>query len=216
MAAAHVLHYGVGVPVRKVPAVLRALPGVELSQGAISQDALRRARGAVGDAYHKLRGSVRAIPLVHTDDTGWRVDGGPAFLMAFETDEAMVYRLRARQSLAGQRALRCVQQCSGPHPFLLNPSSHSAPLINYDISLPSGRAIVVVRIPEGAFTPYILRSPLVPLSGQISSCTWCLAPICRDLSCGRPSGSHNRRRTQNYPYQAAWTQVTHHPRREPS
>ena len=40
MAAAHVLHYGVGVPVRKVPAVLRALTGVELSQGAISQDAL--------------------------------------------------------------------------------------------------------------------------------------------------------------------------------
>ena len=39
MAAAHVLHYGVGVPVRKVPAVLRALTGVELSQGAISQDA---------------------------------------------------------------------------------------------------------------------------------------------------------------------------------
>ena len=27
--------------------------------------------------------------------------------------------------------LRCVQRCSGPHPFLLNPSSHSAPLINY-------------------------------------------------------------------------------------
>ena len=56
MAAAHVLHYGVGVPVRKVPAALRALTGVELSQGAISQDALRRARGAVGDAY-QLRGS---------------------------------------------------------------------------------------------------------------------------------------------------------------
>ena len=96
MAAAHVLHYGVGVPVRKVPAVLRALTGVELSQGAISQDALRRARGAVGDAYHKLRSSVRARPLVHTDDTGWRVDGGPAFLMAFETDEATVYQVRAR------------------------------------------------------------------------------------------------------------------------
>ena len=96
MAAAHVLHYGVGVPVRKVSAVLRALTGVELSQGAISQDALRRARGAVGDAYHKLRGSVRASPLVHTDDTGWRVDGGPGFLMAFETDEATVYQVRTR------------------------------------------------------------------------------------------------------------------------
>ena len=76
--------------------MLRALTGVELSQGAMSQDALRRARGAGGDAYHKLRGSVRASPLVHTDDTGWRVDGGPAFLMAFETDEATVYQVRTR------------------------------------------------------------------------------------------------------------------------
>ena len=95
-AAAHVLHYGVGVPVRRIPAVLRALTGVEVSQGAISQDALRRAKGAVGDAYDKLRTSVRASPLVHTDDTGWRVGGEGAFLMAFETDEATVYQVRAR------------------------------------------------------------------------------------------------------------------------
>ena len=32
MAAAHVLHYGVGIPVRRIPVVLRALTGVELSQ----------------------------------------------------------------------------------------------------------------------------------------------------------------------------------------
>ena len=90
MAAAHVLHYGVGVPVRKVPAVLFAdWCGAE----PISQDAC--GRGTVGDAYHKLRGSVRASPLVHTD-AGWRVDGGPAFLMAFETDEATVYQVRTR------------------------------------------------------------------------------------------------------------------------
>ena len=49
MAAANVLHYGVGIPVRRVPVVLRALTSVELSQGAITQDALRRAKGAVGD-----------------------------------------------------------------------------------------------------------------------------------------------------------------------
>ena len=96
MAAAHVLHYSVGVPVRKVPAVLRALTGVELSQGAITQDALRRANGAVGEAYRRLRGSVRTSPFVHTDDTGWRVGGEPAFLMAFETDRATVYQVRAR------------------------------------------------------------------------------------------------------------------------
>ena len=56
MAAAHMLHYGVGIPVRRVPVVLRALTGVELSQGAITQDALRRAQGAVGDAYRGLSG----------------------------------------------------------------------------------------------------------------------------------------------------------------
>ena len=96
MAAAHVLHYGVGVPVRKVPAVLMALTGVEVSQGAITQDALRPATGAVGEAYHKLRTSVRVSRLVYTDDTGWRVGGEPAFLMAFETDEATIYQVRAR------------------------------------------------------------------------------------------------------------------------
>ena len=96
MAAAHVLHYGVGIPVRRVPVVLRALTGMELSQGAITQDALRRARGAVGDAYQRLRESVRESRIVHTDDTGWRVDGEGAFLMAFETEDATVYQVRAR------------------------------------------------------------------------------------------------------------------------
>ena len=96
MAAAHMLHYGVGIPVRRVPVVLRALTGVELSQGAITQDALRRARGAVGDAYHRLRESVRESAVVHTDDTGWRVGGEGAFLMAFETDDATVYQVRGR------------------------------------------------------------------------------------------------------------------------
>ena len=96
MAAAHVLHYGVGIPVRRVPVVLRALTGMELSQGAITQDALRRAQGAVGDAYQRLRESVRESRIVHTDDTGWRVGGEGAFLMAFETEDVTVYQVRAR------------------------------------------------------------------------------------------------------------------------
>ena len=96
MAAAHVLHYGVGIPVRRVPLVLRALTGVELSQSAITQDALRRARGTVGDGYRGLRESVRESAVVHTDDTGWRVGGESAFLMAFETDDATVYQVRGR------------------------------------------------------------------------------------------------------------------------
>ena len=94
MAAAHALHYGIGVPVRKVPAILNELSGVTITQSAITQDALRRAEGAVGLAYEELRTGVREAPVVHTDDTGWRIGGQNAFLMGFDTDRATVYQIR--------------------------------------------------------------------------------------------------------------------------
>src|SRR6266571_3054897 len=58
-AAAHTLHYGLGVPVRKIPAILRELQGISITQGALTQDALRRAGGAVGTQYQILRAEVR-------------------------------------------------------------------------------------------------------------------------------------------------------------
>lgn len=96
MAAAHTLHYQVGIPVRKVPLVLDLLTGIKLTQGAVTQDALRRAQGTVGAAYQELRHSVRDSPVVYTDDTGWKVGGENAHLMAFDTEEATVYQVRPR------------------------------------------------------------------------------------------------------------------------
>ena len=95
-AMAHLLHYGVGLPVRRVPEVLRLLTGLPLTQGALTQDALRRAAGKVGEAYRALRESVTTAPAVHTDDTGWRVGGRHAWLMGFETATASVYQVRRR------------------------------------------------------------------------------------------------------------------------
>jgi transposase len=96
MAAAHGLHYGIGSPVRKVPLVLQAMQGSTVTQGASTQDALRRAPGEVGEAYERLRAAVPESPVVHTDDTGWRVGGEPAYVMAFDTDEATVYQSRSQ------------------------------------------------------------------------------------------------------------------------
>jgi transposase len=96
MAAAHTLHYQFGIPVRKVPGVLEALTGLKLMQGAITQDALRRARGQVGTAYQRLRATVQEAPAVYTDDTGWKVGGENAHLMAFDTDKITVYQVRPR------------------------------------------------------------------------------------------------------------------------
>jgi len=95
-AAAHALHYGLGVPVRKLPAVLKELSGVTISQGALTQDALRRAKGQVGALYQQLRDGVREAPVVNTDDTGWRLGGSTAHLMVFVTARSTVYQIRSR------------------------------------------------------------------------------------------------------------------------
>lgn len=96
LALAHLLHYGIGLPVRQVPRVLRLLTGLTVTQSGLTQDALRRAAGAVGTAYTALREGVAAAPAVHTDDTGWRVGGENAWFMVFETADASVYQVRRR------------------------------------------------------------------------------------------------------------------------
>ena len=93
-ALAHTLHYLHGVPVRKTPAILEDLTGIRLTQGAITQDAMKQAEDAVGASYEALRASVKEQPVVYTDDTGWRVSGEPAFLMAFVTPQLSVFQIR--------------------------------------------------------------------------------------------------------------------------
>ncbi len=94
-ALAHTLHYLHGVPVRRIAAVLKDLTGLQLTQGAITQDALKQTEGAVGAGYAALRAVVSEQPVIHTDDTGWRV-GQTAFLMAFVSPSLSVYQIRPR------------------------------------------------------------------------------------------------------------------------
>ena len=93
-AAAHALHYGMGVPVRKVPAILKEFTGVEVTQSALTQDALKKASGVMGNVYQELRASVASAPVVYTDDTSWPIHGQAAHLMAFDTDQATVFQIR--------------------------------------------------------------------------------------------------------------------------
>ena len=95
-AAAHAVHYGLGVPVRKLPAIVREFTGIQVTQSALTQDALKKAEGVVGNVYQELRASVASAPVVYTDDTGWRIHGKPAQLMTFDTDQATVFQIRNR------------------------------------------------------------------------------------------------------------------------
>ena len=94
MATAQVLHYDMGIPVRKVPAVLLALTGLEVTASAITQDAMKQSQGTVGAAYQDLRAEMTQAPVVHTDDTGWRIGGQGAFLMGFDSDRTAVFQIR--------------------------------------------------------------------------------------------------------------------------
>ena len=94
MATAQVLHYDMGIPVRKVPAVLLALTGLAVTASAITQDAMKQTAGPVGVAYEGLRAEMRQSPVVHTDDTGWRIGGKGAFLMGFDSDRTAVFQIR--------------------------------------------------------------------------------------------------------------------------
>lgn len=96
LALAHWLHYQVGVPVRKVPSVLATVYGVAVTQGALTQDAVRRAQGKVGEAYQELRKQLAQEPAVGTDDTGWKVAGAVAFLMGFFSGLISFFQIRAR------------------------------------------------------------------------------------------------------------------------
>ena len=96
MAAAHGLHYGVGMPVRKVPKVLQALTGVQRPRGRSRKTPCGARRGRSARPITRLRAAVPESPVVHTDDTSWRVGGRPAYLMAFDTDEATVYQIRSQ------------------------------------------------------------------------------------------------------------------------
>src|SRR5438128_7586545 len=95
-AAAHAVHYGMGVPVRKVPAILREFTGVEVTQSALTQDALKKSTGVIGNAYQQLRAGVALAPVTYTDDTGWSIHGQAAHLMAFDTDQATVFQIRSQ------------------------------------------------------------------------------------------------------------------------
>ncbi|HET6385976.1 MAG TPA: transposase [Armatimonadota bacterium] len=147
MAAAHVLKYGLGLPVCKAPAVLQALCGIRVTASALTQDSLKRAHsappaphrrgrprakrpeaapgaevapaaevapgamaGAVGAVYEQLRGEMKEAPVVHTDDTGWKVGGQRAHLMLFESPSSAEGPVRSVYQIRSQHRHEQVQE----------------------------------------------------------------------------------------------------------
>jgi hypothetical protein len=94
LSTAQWLHYGLGVTTRKIPRIMKDLFGIDLTQSALTQHALRQLTGPLAAAYEEIRDIVGQSERVHTDDTGWRIGGTVAYLMGFDTDTVAFYQIR--------------------------------------------------------------------------------------------------------------------------
>lgn len=95
-ALGHLARIAFGVTGRKTPGLLKEVAGIELSQAALSQDALKLGGedGLVGALAGAIKEEVKGSARIHTDDTGWKIGGKRAQLMGFFNEDTSYYQIR--------------------------------------------------------------------------------------------------------------------------
>jgi len=84
------LKHRYGMAYRKIADLIATYFGIRITHGAFVQSSLRLAK--LGEVtYLALIATLRASPVVHTDDTGWRIDGESTWLWVFATEAVTVY-----------------------------------------------------------------------------------------------------------------------------
>lgn len=84
------------LPVRVIQALLTTLTGLRLSVGAIS-DAPRRIAAHATSALTAIEEAIRASPVAHLDETGWRESGRNGYIWTASTPQARLFRHGTRQ-----------------------------------------------------------------------------------------------------------------------
>ena len=100
IAAGQYLHHGLGLPERTVPDVLHSLCGVAVTQSALNQATTRTTAAGtpMATAYQEIKTAVQAAPVVHQDDTGWRINSVQAWLQVACTPHQVLFQIRTRHT----------------------------------------------------------------------------------------------------------------------
>lgn len=85
------------LPLRQIRARLQREYGLMLSQGGLV-GLLQCAAARAGPAAAAIREAVRASPVVHADETGWRQDGIPGYIWSVSCPTARSYHVDCRRS----------------------------------------------------------------------------------------------------------------------
>ena len=83
------------LPIRTIQELLAALYGLHLSVGGITAALHNVARRGLGMMV-AVRERVRASPVVHADETGWREDGVNGYVWSFSTPKERYFLRRGR------------------------------------------------------------------------------------------------------------------------
>jgi transposase len=92
LATAALLRMQYHLPYRPIAQLLEDLPGLSISPGAIARQ-IQRMGGWLEGQYDRLKVLLRASPVVHMDETGWRTDGRNGWLWAMLSDQHAVYHV---------------------------------------------------------------------------------------------------------------------------
>ncbi|CAN5167105.1 IS66-like element ISH10B family transposase [soil metagenome] len=93
------------LPIATIQRLLRTLAGLQLSAGAIV-GAAQRVADRAEPVVTNLQAAIRASPVVHADETGWREDGQNCYVWTFSTPAVRLF-------LRGSRAKAMVPQVLG-------------------------------------------------------------------------------------------------------
>jgi hypothetical protein len=94
------LHYGLGVTISQVASVLGQHLHFRLSEGGLA-DAWSRLAAVLAPWYDEIGREVKRSGVLHSDETGWRVNGQTQWLWCFTTPQATYYMIdRSRGSPA--------------------------------------------------------------------------------------------------------------------
>jgi hypothetical protein len=92
------------LPFAVIQRLVRVLHGLELSVGALV-GAVQRVATRAGPAVERLREAIRASPVVHADETGWREDGHNGYAWTFSTPDVRYFVRGTREKAVLEREL---------------------------------------------------------------------------------------------------------------
>jgi transposase len=97
-----VLREELRLPIAGIQWYLRAIHGLSLSVGAIV-GALHTVAARAAAVVGGLHEAIRASPVLHVDETGWREDGSNGYVWTFSTETARVFVRGSRERAVLER-----------------------------------------------------------------------------------------------------------------